>query len=173
MELKIEKCPKCGFTLTNNKLCAKCGYVKGMFMQDMTKYNSIESDLDLFLKEKWEKYIYNENNLLIFLLGPLFFSYSGFFWIGMILTFISFRIGFLIYYNLGLIIFLSCFLFVRFLYMTFLNTIVLWLINLKISLLKKHYVDYKIKIEKIKPTSVIYVVLAFIMAISLSIIFFL
>lgn len=173
MESNIEKCPKCGFNLTNNKFCAKCGYVKGMFMQDMTKYNNVESDLDLFLKEKREKYIYNQNNLLIFLLGPLFFSYSGFFWIGMILSFVSFRIGFLIYYNLGMIIFFSYFLLVRFIYMIFFNTVILWLIKIKIRIIKKYCVNYKTKLEKNNPTSVIYVVLAFIMALLLCVIFFL
>ena len=171
------KCPKCGFTLTKNygtkPYCVKCGYTENVFLYDMSKYNSKESDLELFFKDEQERYIHNQNTLLIFILGPLFFSYSGFFWLGMILTFFSLRIGFLIYYNLGFIVFFSIFLFVRFFYMTFLNTIILLLIKFKIHFLKKHYKNYKELISKHKQTSVIYVFLAFIMAILLSIIIYL
>lgn len=172
-----KKCPKCGFNMSKDYgtqfYCVKCGYTEGVFLHNMNKYKSKESDLGLFLKDEQIRYLYNKNDVLIFLLGPLFFSYSGFFWIGMLLTFFSFRIGFIIYYNLGFIIFFSYFLFVRFIYMTFLNTIVLILIKLKIKILKKYFRNYKNIIKKHKQTSILYVILAFIMAISLSIIFYL
>lgn len=173
----IKKCPKCGFMLTSDygtkPYCLKCGYTEGIFLHDMSKYDTPESDLELFFKDKAVKYLYNKNNFLIFILGPLFYSYSGFFWIGMFLTLFSFRVGFLVYYNLGFIIFLIYFLFTRIIYMTFSNTIILWLVNLKIKLLKKYYKDYRNKIKKYKPTSILYVILAFLMALSLSIIFYL
>lgn len=172
-----KKCPKCGFNMSKDYgtrfYCVKCGYTDGAFLHDMSKYKTKESDLELFFKDEQIKYLYNKNDILIFVLGPLFFSYSGFFWIGMLLTFFSFRIGFLIYYNLGFIIFLCYFLFVRLIYMTFLNAIVLILIKLKIKILKKYFKDYKNKIKKHKQTSMLYVILAFVMAISLSIIFYL
>lgn len=166
-------CPKCGFYLTDGKYCVKCGYSKEIFLHDMSVYDMEESDMELFLKDKFTRYVYNKNNFLVFILGPLFFSYSGFYWLGMLLTFFLFRIDFLVLYNYGLTIFLLFFFFMRFVYVCFFNSVVIWLIKLKIYMIKRKFKNYKEIIKKIRPTSILYVILALIMAICLSIIIYL
>lgn len=75
--MKQEKCPKCGFFLTDNNYCIKCGYQKNITINDLKLTG--ESELELVLGNDYQKILYGQNSILIFLLGPLYICYRNFF----------------------------------------------------------------------------------------------
>ena len=72
--LKMKKCPKCGFYMKEND-CVRCGYYEGKSVSNIERYQKEENDLELLLKDEYQRIIYNKNLGLIFLLGPLYFCY--------------------------------------------------------------------------------------------------
>ena len=85
----LSKCPKCGFYMKEN-YCVKCGYYEGASVSNIDRYEKKTNDLELLLKDEYQKIIYNKNLLLIFLLGPLYFCYYNCFLLGFLLIFVEF-----------------------------------------------------------------------------------
>ena len=76
MELKIEKCPKCGFNLTDNNYCVRCGYQKNMVVSE--KYDNKVTEEEIVLGNSYQSILHNENGFKIFLMGPLYLCYRKF-----------------------------------------------------------------------------------------------
>ena len=69
------KCPKCNSDIVDG-CCVRCGYLlNGNFVRNREVEKN--EDLKLFNKD-YESLLYNKKLLLIFILGPLYFSYRGF-----------------------------------------------------------------------------------------------
>ena len=90
------KCIKCNGKIVDG-CCVRCGYLENG-NQIKTKVKDKNEDLKLFNKDF---YIINQNKnlLLVFILGPLYFSYRGYFFIGTILGIIDYLI---FYYSMNL-----------------------------------------------------------------------
>lgn len=172
MKKESRKCPKCGFYMTDN-YCIKCGYTEGVTITDTKKYEEEKSDLELLLKQQYKDYIYEKNGLLIFILGPLFLSYSGYFWIGCILNIISLRVSYLIYYHIGPISAISYLLFTRIIYLLFANRIILYLYQKKIEEIKVKNNNYQEILSNTRQTSLSLAIIALCIAISILIILYL
>lgn len=167
------KCPKCNSEIMDG-CCIKCGY--------LLNGNQIEEkDADKFKEQKifnkdFDKINRNKNLLLVWILGPLYFSYRGYFLMGTILGIIDY---FVFYWFMNIItlnlfgntplVFL--FLLVdRLIYVVFANYICLLIDKIKIKLIMKTYKDnYIDKLRKYKHkkiyllfTIVIYIVLIFL-----------
>lgn len=138
--MKKEKCPKCNFYLTEN-YCVKCGYTKNIFSTNIKKYDSI-NEVELYLKDNYQKVVYNKNLLLIFILGPLYFSYFKFYILGFTLFIIEFMISYVINnllspYGLGIEPLVIFYFISRLFYLLFSNLLVLKLIKKKITTMKE------------------------------------
>ena len=73
------KCPKCGKKMTKD-FCMFCGYMlNGNYIH---KTNYKVNDLAKALGDDYDKVIRNENKFLIFFLGPLYFAYRNYFFLG-------------------------------------------------------------------------------------------
>lgn len=77
-------CPKCGSKLQRN-FCMRCGYMLNGNQIKSAIDNYQVSDFQRYFGNAYENVIYNKNKLLIFFLGPLYFSYRGVFWLGLLL----------------------------------------------------------------------------------------
>lgn len=86
-------CPNCGFEMKDS-FCIHCGYMSNGNYISSHESNSNVSDLEIYLGDKYNKYLYNENSLFTFLLGHLYFGYHSFVFIGVL----AFYIEFLCYY---------------------------------------------------------------------------
>lgn len=166
------KCPKCGKKMTKD-FCMFCGYMlNGNYIH---KTNYKVNDLAKALGDDYDKVIRNENKFLIFFLGPLYFAYRNYFFLGAILEFLDLVSYFFamrgIVVMLGQILsnyFLYLFLFFYFIlnklfWIIFCNPIYKFLINRKIDKIKKQYGKNKddyirnIKIRNIyKPVMIIF-----------------
>ena len=150
-------CIKCGGTILDG-CCTKCGYLtNGNKVED--KNNDRNYELKLYNKD-FNKISMNKNLLLITILGPLYFSYMGHFFLGTILVLLDY---FYIYYSLKFfsifnvltmgifsstlqIIFII--LINRLFYIIFSNSICLSIDKYRIKRIKKKYKDNYI--EKLK-----------------------
>lgn len=154
-----EKCPKCNFYLTDN-YCVKCGYTKNVFVNDNNQYNNT-NDIELYLKNTYPKIVYNKNLLCIFILGPLYFSYFKFYLLGFILFTIEFMISYLINNIFGPLGFgiepiLIFYLLSRLIYVIGSNSILLKLLNKKLTALKEQdAITYQEKILPAEPCSLL------------------
>lgn len=134
-------CPKCGFHLTNHTYCVKCGYTKNVFSTDMKKYTN-QNDVELYMKNSYKKVVYNKNLFLIFLLGPLYFSYFKFYGIGFLLFFLEFMGAYFIFYffftfGFGIEPLVIYYLGSRFFYVIIANFVLLKLIRKRVNSMKK------------------------------------
>ena len=85
----MKKCPKCSFSMKDN-YCVKCGYYEGKSVSNIEKYQNNTNELEILLKDDYQRIIYNKNLLLIFFLGPLYFCYYNCFLVGTLLIPIEF-----------------------------------------------------------------------------------
>ena len=144
------RCPKCGKNM-NKDFCMFCGYMlNGNYIH---KTNYEVNDLAKALGNDYDKVIRNENVGFIFLLGPLYFAYRNYFFLGFILEFInlfSYYILYILQYTFRLgygEIPNVLFYFILFLYfiinksfwMIFSNPMYKFLINKKINKIKSKY----------------------------------
>ena len=139
------RCPKCNFFLTNG-YCVRCGYYNNNTY--LNKYSTHVSDIEIFLKDSYKKIKYNENQLIIFVLGPLYFSIFKFYILGFLLFIIEFIACFLFHNKLFFLGFgmypIILFYFIsRFLYLLFANSFLLKLVQLKLNLIKIKKTNYK------------------------------
>ena len=125
--------------------------------------------------------IQNKNLLLVFILGPLYFSYRGYFFIGTILGIIDYLIFYyaMNFFDILVIIFggfefaMIYFFINRLIYIVFSNFICVLIDKLKVKRIKKKYKEnYKDKLKKYKHnkyylllTLLIYVILIYILII--------
>lgn len=149
MENKLSNCPKCGFKMTDN-YCVKCGYVSKVFIYDLDKYDLV-NDVYRYMKDSYQKVIYNKNLLLIFILGPMYFSYFKFYIMGFMLFVLELIVAYFInnlfmYSRYELYYLLFYYFCVRLLYIIFSNFVLLKLIRRRLNRWKQRD-DYKIKIS--------------------------
>lgn len=140
-----QRCPKCNFFITNG-YCTKCGYYNNN--DYLNKYNTPISDIEIFLKDNYKKLKYNENQLLIFILGPLYFSIFKFYILGFSLFAIEFITCFifhnkLFFLGLGMYPIILFYCVNRFLYLLVANNFLLKLTQLKLKVIKRKKVNYK------------------------------
>lgn len=147
-------CPKCNSKIVNG-CCIRCGYIdSGNKIQngdmDIDKY----SDMKMFNKD-FDKLNRNKNSFVIFLLGPLYFSYMGYFFIGTVLGLIDYLLFYILMNNT----FIFSFVFItylyiflnRIIYVVFSNYICILIDKYKIKRIKKKYKDnYLSKLKKYK-----------------------
>lgn len=149
-------CKRCNGKIVDG-CCVKCGY-----MDNGNNIQNIEvdknEDLKLFNKD-FNIIVQNQNLLLIFILGPLYFSFRGYFFIGTILGILDYL---LFYYIMDLskiliIVFggfqigMINFFINRLIYIIFSNYICLLIDKLKINRIKKKYKEnYKEKLKNYK-----------------------
>lgn len=155
------KCPKCGFYLISSN-CPKCGYESEHIY--IERYKTEQSDLELLLKDEYLKIIHNKNRQLIILLGPLYFSYYNLYIPSIIFTIIELYINYIMSLNLMtggtlstillILLFIMDFIFLRLIYLSFYNTLLLYLLKKKLSKIKKKD-NYKELIYKYKPKSIL------------------
>lgn len=168
---KKNKCPKCGFYMCDN-YCIKCGFVDGIYIKDLKKYEENISDLELLMKSQFQKCIHNENLFLIYLVGPFYFSLNMHFLITIILVFFDCLFGIMIgiFFSKGILPVIVYFLFLRIIYVMFSNSFLVFLNKLKIEKIKKNNIHYQELLIKKRSYSIILpiaVILFYITVISL------
>ena len=143
--MKEQKCPQCGFSLTNNSYCVRCGYVKKVTITDMEKYKETKKDIELYLKEDYLKILHGENTILIFILGLFYLSYLNYPILGVILEGIELVILYFLFQIhiylwdggiVPLILIILNFLLFRLIEASFLNPMILKLAERKLKKLK-------------------------------------
>ena len=150
-------CPKCGFFILNSN-CPKCGYESNHIY--LEKYKTTPNDLELMLKDDYQKIIQNNNKKLIILLGPLYLSYYKFYLPSLIFTIIELYIHYIMSVNLTIhekfsgillvLLFILDFIALRAIYLTFYNELLMYLFKKRISKLKKQSNNQEL-IYKYKP----------------------
>lgn len=154
-------CPKCGFYMISSN-CPKCGYEKEHFYTK--KYDTEYTDIELFLKDDYLKIIHNKNKFKIILLGPLYFSYYNCYITSIIFSIIELYIHYIMSLNLMtggtlssillILLFIVDFIFLRIIYLTFYNNLLIYLLKKKLAKIKKKE-NYKQIIYKYNPKSII------------------
>ncbi len=160
---KIKKCPKCGFILTDNNYCIKCGYYKGKSISNIDKYENEIDDLQFLLKDEYVKIVHNENLGLLFILGPLYFSYYHCIFSSIIGIILEFSISWILGMSHGgSNIIIMCFLlFNRIIHIFFGNTILLKILKIYTTKLKtKKGCQYKETLYNKGAKSPLYLMLA-------------
>lgn len=149
-------CSKCNGKIVDG-CCVNCGYLENGNKIQKKEIDKNE-DLKLFNKD-FDTIVQNKNLLLIFILGPLYFSYRGYFLIGTILGIIDYL---LLYYSMNsldilIMIFgsfqiFALYLFInRLIYIIFSNYICILIDKIKIKRIKTKYKEnYKEKLKSYK-----------------------
>lgn len=172
------KCIKCNGKIVDG-CCVHCGYLENG-NQIKQKNKDKNEDLKLFNKD-FDIIIQNKNLLLVFILGPLYFSYRGYFFIGTILGILDYLI---FYFSMNSFSILTIifggfqvasiyFLVNRLIYIIFSNYICILIDKFKIKMKKKKYKDkYQEKLKEYKHnkyylliTLIIYVIIIIIFTI--------
>lgn len=147
------KCTNCGGKIIDG-CCISCGRLTNGNIVDVNKETEDKFYLQKLFNDNFDIIYRNKSLFLVFVLGPLYFSYRGYFIIGTIFTFIDF----LIYCFNGMIIsvfvvnpilasILRTFgiIFYRLIYCIFANTVCCLIDNLKIKRIKRKYKENYIK----------------------------
>ena len=139
------KCTNCGGKIIDG-CCISCGRLINGNIVDVNKETKDKFYLQKLFNDNFDIIYRNKNLFLVFVLGPLYFSYRGYFIIGTILTFIDF----LIYCFNGMII--SIFVvnpilasILRTFGIIFDNPVCCLIDNLKIKRIKRKYKENYIK----------------------------
>lgn len=138
-------CPKCNMKMEKG-ICIRCGYMSNGNTVNIKK-DIIISDLEKYLGNDYQKIYYNENSLLSFFLGPLYFFYLKYPLVAVILMLLDiisiFTVGYIVAFIpiLGAFSMLSMFItFIinRLIFSAINNMLYLFLISHKIRRIKKH-----------------------------------
>jgi len=140
-----KKCPKCSGIMVKD-CCIKCGYMSNGNVAG--SYIPIDNYKDLKIYDNnFDEMYRNENTIVIFLLGPLNFSYRNHPFIGGILSVVHILLFFKvseflnpvskINYFTYLLFHLFYLLIIRVLYCVFVNRIILKIDMMKIKMIKK------------------------------------
>ena len=153
----------------------------GELGQELKSYfvSAEQNDLELLLKDEYLKIIHNKNRLLIILLGPLYFSYYNLYIPSVIFTIVELYIHYVMSLNLMtggtlstilvILLFIVDFIFLRLIYLSFYNTLLLSLLKKKLSKIKKKD-NYKELIYKYEPKSILRPIIIFLLIIIILII---
>ena len=133
MELKIEKCPKCGFNLTDNNYCVRCGYQKNMVVSE--KYDNKVTEEEIVLGNSYQSILHNENGFKIFIMGPLYLCYRKFIRYKISTSDLSALLSLGLYQETPPVIFV--WLLLRIIFVPFMDIIVLKLSKIKFNVLKR------------------------------------
>ena len=141
------ECEKCGGKIIDN-CCISCGMLLNGNIVDVNRKSVDKYYLQKLFNDDFDSIYRNEKLFWVFILGPLYFSYRGYFIVGTALTFIDF----LVYCFNGMIIsvFINnpilasilrtfCIIFNRLIYCIFANSICCYIDKLKIRRIKKKY----------------------------------
>lgn len=149
------KCPKCKSEL-RNACCLRCGYMEN---GNQIKYNyntqNKYKEQKLYNKHFDEMYR-NEKIYKVFILGPLYFSYRGYFFLGTVLMYLDYllllKVGnFLGRFSMYPILMFCYIILNRVTYSVFSNSICLIIDNIKIKIIKKYYKEnYLEKLQNYK-----------------------
>ena len=158
------KCPNCGKEMTKD-FCMFCGYMSNGNYIKKRKHKA--TDLEKNLGDEYDTIIRNDNNLTTFILGPLYFCYRNYLFLGVSLAYLNIvcYFGILFFYQnqegdfftnaIGmyflLITILLFFLLNKIFYVSFANYICLYFAKRKIKKIntkyKKQKNDYLIKVK--------------------------
>lgn len=171
-------CKKCNGKIIDG-CCTKCGYLNSgnKIISNETDKNE---DLKLFNKD-FNIISENKNLLLVFLLGPIYFSYRGYFFLGTILGIVDYLIFYYIMNALDVFVFIlggfgfavAYILINRVLYIIFSNYLCILIDKFKVKRIKKKYKEnYKNELKYYKHnkwylliTIIIYIILILIFVI--------
>ena len=142
MSKTIVNCPNCNMPLHDN-FCMHCGYMTNGVYIGEKEVESI-SDIEMYLGERYDKINRNQNSLLVFFLGPLYFSFNKFVLFGSLCFIFD-----ILFCSLALFLFdkrpvmalFFSFFTLRILYAAIANTIYLWLLKFRVSFIKNIYKD--------------------------------
>lgn len=158
------KCPKCG-TENKTNFCMKCGYMldkEGKEIQIQTKVDMKTTDLDIFLGEKRDQFLYKPANLSAAFFGGFYFLYRKCYVLGVVSIVLEFLIFLLIMMNipkasLGYLLVFYAFLLRFFLYGALFNPYYLKKANRIIQKIKKDCdpQSYKNVLERRGGTSIL------------------
>ena len=84
-------CPNCNGKIIDG-CCINCGYLINGNKIDKSNETEDKYFLQKMFNDDFDTIYRNKNIFLVFILGPLYFSYRGYFIIGTMLTFIDFLI---------------------------------------------------------------------------------
>lgn len=180
------KCPKCGKNM-NKDFCMFCGYMLNGNYIHKTNYEM--NDLAKALGNNYDMVIRNENVITVLLLGPLYFAYRNYFFLGLILEIIDALSYVFIYVcgevlritppiipNIGFwLVFITYFILNKIFWISMCNPIYSFLVNKKIKKINKKYkneskYDRENHIRSIKIRNIYKPVLAVIILIMIPII---
>ena len=141
------ECTNCGGKIIDG-CCICCGQLTNGNVVDVNKQTEDKFYLQKLFNDNFDIIYRNEKLFLIFVLGPLYFSYRGYFIVGTIFTFIDTLINILSMYIISIfiknptllnIIVAFYLMFNRLVYCTFANSICILIDNLKIKRIKRKY----------------------------------
>ena len=149
------KCPNCNKEMKNN-YCMVCGYMQnGNFVGECI--NEKNNDIKIYQKN-FDIMNQNENKILTMLMGPIYMSYKGYLVLGVILSILDIFFMYLTIYIFSLIPFTISLSFLgfilyllisRIIFMSFFNSLCLYIDNIKIKrIVKKYKNSYKNKLYK-------------------------
>lgn len=173
-------CPKCNSKLVDG-CCIKCGYLNNGNQIENKNIDKNE-DLKIFNKD-FDRINLNKNLLLVFILGPLYFSYMGYFFLGTILGILDYLLFYYVMNNIdtsisllfGTLPFGLLYIFInKLFYVVFANYTCLLIDKIKVKIIKNKYKEnYKEKLKEHKYhkyyllfTIIIYMVLILMFIIS-------
>lgn len=148
-------CPKCNIKLEKG-ICLKCGYMENGEQIEQFKKEDKYTDIRIY-NEDFEQMNTNQNKIVNFLLGPLYFSFRKHLIIGTIISLLAFLVLYIeikitnYFLQIGTLCTLLAFFNITFyiiinriLYMALSNPICLALDKMKIKIIKqrnKNYID--------------------------------
>jgi hypothetical protein len=161
-----------------DSFCVRCGYNKNLFITDVSKYQH-ENELEVYMKDNYQKVIYNKNLFVIFLLGPLYFSFFKFYLLGfglfLIELILSYFINYIFLYTpIGFYAIIMYYLTSRILYVIFGNSLLLKLLKKKLSYIKRkdNYKEIISKYQVCSFASLLLSILFIIFALSMFLIWY-
>lgn len=157
-------CPNCQIKMKNG-ICIRCGYMNNGNTVNVKKDITI-NDLEKYLGNDYQKIYYNENSLVSFFLGPLYFFYLNYPLIAFLFIILDmvtiFTVGYIVAFIpiLGAfspICMIMTFVFNRLIFSAINNMLYLSLLKHKIKRIKKREnLELYIQSHDIKAGSIIY-----------------
>ena len=137
-------CPKCGMKMNKKEYCFHCGYMENGNTIN-TKKIVPSSMLELYFGNHYDKYIRNQNWLIVGITGPVYIFCHGYYIIGLLLILCDYCISLfflifnhaLLYYYVVLLLNIVYILFNRILWATVGNIIYLKLLTKKLKKIEK------------------------------------
>lgn len=162
-------CPNCN-SIMKKSYCYKCGYMKnGNNIKTEDNENQFDQ-IKVYTGDEYDKILRNESKLIIFILGPLYFSYRKLFLTGIIFSLLDIFIGlfFAYIFQNGPIYFYFPILVNRIFYISFANLIYLEIVKFKLNrLARRNIKKYYMKLQYHSPKSIMLPILTILLFISI------